>query len=350
MRLTFDILGATEKSGGMRLHATEIIRTWSEIFPEDELVVVGGEWSADEFAAPNIKVHVRQHEKALSRAVGQLFITPRVARRERADAVLSLSPIVSPLVPKSGAFCFQHDWRHKKNPHEFPLAQRLYRKLWEVSANHARLNVCISEKAARETRQHAQRSQVRVIENGRDHARRWELSEASPFPTIVTFGHHNNKRPELVIGAMPEIVSVAPDARLVVLGARGAYGEELSALAEAIGVGGNVQLPGFVEDAEYQRIMSSAATVVLASSDEGFGLPVAEAQYFGIPVVITSDSGMDEIFGDYPIVAAPSAETIGVAVRGALTSRREQTPPTLWSWADTVRTLREEVASAARGV
>lgn len=344
MRVLIDSLGATEHSGGMRLHATEIVRAWAETFPEDELHVLAGEWALRDFANLSLTVHSWPNEGVIGRSFGQVVQAAIISRRVDADAVISLSPIVAPFSRRVPKYCFQHDWRHMRNPHEFPLHQRAYRHLWRISAVNATSNLCISTKAERETQEYAPGSRTTVIPNGRDHARRWNLAEIKSRDSIVTFGHHNNKRPELVIDALA--MSSDPllgRMKLVVLGARGAYATELQNRASELGVIDRVSFPGFVSPDSYEEIVSTAAILTMASSDEGFGLPIAEAQFFGIPAVVTSDSGMTEIFGDYPIVAEPTAESLGEALASAAgRGRRAETG--LWSWADTVAGLRSSVA------
>lgn len=350
MKIVFDVLGSPERSGGMRLHGTEVIRTWTELFPEDDVVVVGGNWAKDEFSPLGVEVIVVNNENILGRATGQMIVTPWVAKKRRADHVISLSPIVSPFVRRAGASCFQHDWRHKKNPHEFPLAQRLYRVLWQASAAYSGMNYCISEKTIAETQRYARRPRTMLVENGRDHARRWQLpSPGQRDKYVVTFGHHNNKRPELVLDAFASADGALAAYELIILGARGQYANELAARAAALGLDEQLKLPGFVTDAEYQEIVASASAIVLASSDEGFGLPVAEAQFLGVPAVITDDSGIVDLFAGYPVVAAPDASSLNAAIKRAVvgeSSRRKGVPETQ-TWAHAVSLVRTDLT--ARG-
>ncbi|MFB8388046.1 glycosyltransferase [Microbacterium sp. NPDC055910] len=347
MRIVFDILGAPERSGGMRLHGTEIITTWTEIFPADELVVVGGEWARTDFEPLGLEVTVVNNERSLRRAAGQMLITPWVARRRRADHVISLSPIVSPFVPRARSSCFQHDWRHKKNPSEFPLAQRIYRVLWQASASYAGMNFCISAKAVAETHAYSHRPRTTLVENGRDHARRWVTSPVGREGSnhLVTFGHHNNKRPELVLDALASAGNALRDYDLVILGARGAYADELAARAARLGLEHRLQLPGFVTEEEYQSTVASASAIILASSDEGFGLPVAEAQFLGVPAVITADSGITELFPDHSVVASPEPSSLGAAIQEALASRVRLSAGVKESqtWAHVVSQVRSEL-------
>ncbi|PLX84694.1 MAG: glycosyl transferase [Desulfuromonas sp.] len=72
--------------------------------------------------------------------------------------------------------------------------------------------------------------------------------------------------------------------RLVILG-EGADRERLSALTEELGIGQDVDFPGFV--ANPFAYMSKASLFVLSSAWEGFGNVLAEAMSVGTPVVST---------------------------------------------------------------
>lgn len=345
MRVVFDVLGSTERSGGMRLHSTEIIKAWTRLWPDDDVTIVGPKWAFVEFSS-RTQVRVWENESAIRRSLGQLFGSWRVAHKADADVLISLSPIVSPFY-RGTTVCFQHDWRHKLNPYEFPLIQRLYRRLWEISARHASFNACISGKAVEETSQLIPSSTTVLIENGWDHGRTWNVSAPTDEGGhLVTFGHHNNKRPELAIAALAELRKDRENAtRLVVLGARGEYAEELRAIAEHHGVDDAVDFPGFVSENEYQRIVSTAAGVVMPSTDEGFGLPVAEALFLGIPAIVTDDSGMLEIFGDAVTTAAPEAGSLALAIQEALSNPSDgrQGSGEMTTWDSAATRLRDAI-------
>ena len=162
-----------------------------------------------------------------------------------------------------------------------------------------------------------------MVENGRDHPRRWSIAQAAEESRkerrILTFGHHASKRPQLVIEAASLLGSdLKESSRVIVLGARDEFAVELSDLAKALGMADRIELPGFVDAREYEYQIASASVIVMASTDEGFGLPIAEAQYFGIPSVATTDSGLGEIHGEGLTVSEPSPEKLAVAIAAAL--------------------------------
>ena len=332
----------------MRLHATQIVRAWAQNFPADQLTVVGPRWAVQELQFPNVRVKRWPNENVVFRAIGQIFVTAFLAFFLRAERVVSLSPVVSPFLRKSQSVCFNHDWRHKKVPGEFGMAQRTYRKLWELSAARAGLVVCISKKTEQETRSFVPKARTVVVPNGSDHARDWLQPSRSKTDSkiVVTFGHHNNKRPELVIDAFSQIgTPFSRNSQLVVLGAKDDYRDALVSRTARLGISSRVTFPGFVTEREYQRVISSADAIVLASSDEGFGLPIVEARYFGIPAIVTTDSGLAEIHTDL-LVAWPSGPSLAVALQEALTQGVSAAEPVHCdtSWAARTATLRGLVA------
>jgi glycosyltransferase involved in cell wall biosynthesis len=80
----------------------------------------------------------------------------------------------------------------------------------------------------------------------------------------------------------------ARNARLVILG-EGPLRKELADLAEVLGVGDRVSMPGFVE--EPWQILANASVFALSSRWEGFGNVLVEALAVGVPIVATDCPG-----------------------------------------------------------
>lgn len=326
MKLVIDAMGAPGGSGGMNLYARELLRAWVITFPEDDITIIGGPWiDHDTLDLSGVRRVVIRPNGILVRGVSQLVLSGLWAWYARADALLSLSPIVSPLFPTRRRAAIVHDWRHLRRPDEFTKGQRLYRKCWEMSLRSAGLVVAISKKTARETRLVVSPKRMVIVRNGGDHALRWRR-ESPPLNAsenrVVTFGHLNNKRPEPVIEAVARLRVEGRKVSLIVLGASGAYRESLLRLVERRGLQGSVTVPGFVSDADYERTVSQASVVVMNSSDEGFGLPASEAHCLGIPVIVASDSGLSEIHGDSVVVSDPDAASLKECLSNVLNGSR----------------------------
>src|SRR3954447_12138632 len=118
-------------------------------------------------------------------------------------------------------------------------------------------------------------------------------------------------------GLRPFVLAAAalPDVRFEVVG-RDVDGAaaELRAIAPA-----NVELAGFVEQAELESRLRRAAAYVQASQHEGFGVSVAEAMLAGAIPVVPRAGARPEVVGDAGIVVdSADPETLAAAVRQAL--------------------------------
>lgn len=93
------------------------------------------------------------------------------------------------------------------------------------------------------------------------------------------------------------------EARLVLVGA-GPEAAQVRALAESLGVAGDVEFVG--EDPEVARRLQGAALLLSTSEFEGFGMSILEAMACGVPVVSTDSGGVREV------VDASCASLVGV--------------------------------------
>lgn len=341
LTVVVDVLSAPADSGGMRRYAEELIHAWFDTDEgrRDSLIVHGEPWIEKAFAdLERVRTVTVPDPTQFRRLTRQWLKSAMLWRRLRADALLSLGPMATPLVPGRARVCVVHDWRHIAHPEEFGRATRWYRRLWWLSVATCTTVVAVSDKTRAETLRLVPRAHVVTVLNGTDHPRRWQLPPPDGDESwVLTYGHHSNKRPDLVLRAFA--LAEAPQAmHLVVLGARGEDAERLTALASELGVGDRVRLPGFVPELEYQRLVARASLIVLASTDEGYGLPVVEGHYFGTPVVTTDDSGLGGIHGDGVVSVPPTPDALATAIRESLGAPRRVTHGL--TWVDTARAVR----------
>lgn len=103
-------------------------------------------------------------------------------------------------------------------------------------------------------------------------------------------GHHR------AIGAMPELLRIAPAARLVIVGS-GPYEAELRATVERLGVHDAVCFRSFgpTERAGLGALVKSSDLVVLLSEYEAHPVAVMEAVALGREVLVANTSGLTEL-------------------------------------------------------
>jgi len=176
----------------------------------------------------------------------------------------------------------------------------------------------------------------------------------------VAFGHWTNKQPEVSVrvwGALRrrrEGFAVG----LHLIGVPGQDRESLRSLARALDVEDLVAVQGYLTGSEFERLFASAALLLMPSTLEGFGLPVLEAMWLGVPVVASRIPSLVEVGGAYAFYASPDderefAEQCEVALfdskaRAArIEGAREHARA--FTWSNTAEGTRAVIAEALRG-
>ena len=93
---------------------------------------------------------------------------------------------------------------------------------------------------------------------------------------------------------------IDPEALLVLVGShrdQPQYYARLRALAEALGLGGAVRFTGSVTLPQLLAYYKSASAFVSLSEHEGFGVPLLESMYLGLPVVALDAAAVGETMG-----------------------------------------------------
>jgi glycosyltransferase involved in cell wall biosynthesis len=119
------------------------------------------------------------------------------------------------------------------------------------------------------------------------------------------------KRPHKNLARLIGAIALIPVDRrplLVLPGYPTAHETELRDRARQLGVAGDVRFLGWVDAAELEGLYAAARCFVLASLQEGFGLPVLEAMARGVPVACSSRGALAEVAGDAALRFDPESE------------------------------------------
>ncbi len=138
--------------------------------------------------------------------------------------------------------------------------------------------------------------QMRVIRGGLDHDyhRPPDRGGRAPRPVILYLGRVKKyKRIDLVIEAMPAILTRVPQAEYWIVG-EGDYVPALREKVARMGLERSVRFLGFQSGAEKYETLSRTRVLVYTSPKEGWGLSVIEAGALGIPAVASDAPGLRE--------------------------------------------------------
>lgn len=154
----------------------------------------------------------------------------------------------------------------------------------------------------------------------------------TPRPSIVWVGRMvPHKRVELLVGAMPAILSVHPGTELHLVG-DGECRAALEILAARLGVEDAVFFDGRLGDWERDRRVASSWLSVNPSAGEGWGLSVIEAAALGVPTVAFRVPGLEDSVrpGETGWLAAPD-EPLAGGVSAALSDLADPDAAQLWA-------------------
>ncbi len=133
------------------------------------------------------------------------------------------------------------------------------------------------------------------------------------------------KRPWVALDALAAVRRAGIEASLVLAG-DGPLSGELRARAAQLGVSGAVRLLGRVSEHDKWRLYDSADVLLFASTLEGFGLVVAEAQSRGLPVIAAAGTATAETLdpGRSGLLTEPTGEAFAARVLELSGERRAE--------------------------
>jgi glycosyltransferase involved in cell wall biosynthesis len=167
--------------------------------------------------------------------------------------------------------------------------------------------------------------------------RRLDIQHERVVLCVAALRPHKNQ--ELLVRAA---TGLPDDCAIVLVGRHEPYADSLRALAYSLGVGGRVRFPGYVSDAELERLWLLASCAAFPTLAEGFGLPVLEAMARGVPTACSDIPVLREVGGDVPLYFDPSEPSAAAravaAVLGDLDRGRKGVKRAArFSWPDAAR-------------
>jgi glycosyltransferase involved in cell wall biosynthesis len=313
MRIAINL--AAVKSVGTQVYASGLIPAFARLGSEDQFAVFMSP-KLDRLIGDQLPANFERRltpvtEHVALRLLWEQAVLPIHLRRWQADVLFAPNEFAPLLCPCPTLLAV-----HNPNPHlQNTLQTRVQRSLSALSARVAARVVFVSHFAAAYlgSRLGVPASKRVVIYHGTDHSR-W-VPCARPAPVLAQYGLtaipyilyvsqlRRFKRPETLIEAFA-IWRQQPgrsDYRLVLTGEADdepAFGQELRALAQRLGIADSTQFLGIVPAAHIPVLYQNADAFVLPTSMETFGHPYVEAMASGVPVICADTEVAREICGD----------------------------------------------------
>ena len=116
-------------------------------------------------------------------------------------------------------------------------------------------------------------------------------------PALLFLGRSDHlfaKGQDILIDAWPDVTSKVPNAKLIFAGG-GTHLSKLIEMARASPVAADIEILGFVSDAEIEAVWARATAFAMLSNVEGFGLVFVEAMRRGVPVLASIEDASPEV-------------------------------------------------------
>ena len=231
---------------------------------------------------------------------GVLGEVERLIRREAFNVVHAHASVVSPV-----AFAGSLAARRAGLPSVVTFHSMLHRSSFLLGASEALFSwsergvvlSAVSSVVAEQVARWIPGASVGVLPNGLDTGF-WRARSGAPTSQEIVFCSAirltRKKRPLRLIRAFARavrFVAGAPSMRLVVAGS-GPEAGAMRRLADELGVGGRVELPGQLSRVALRDLYARSHAFVLPSESESFGIAALEARTAGLPVIAMLASGV----------------------------------------------------------
>ena len=133
------------------------------------------------------------------------------------------------------------------------------------------------------------------------------VAPSSPGPILHVGTIEPRKNVDTLLKAYADLVNRRPDVPPLVFAGR-IETQAPVVVPEVLrrGQGDRVRFLGYVPETEKVRLYREASMLVMASTEEGFGIPAVEAMALGVPVVATIRGSLPEVVGDAALLADPA--------------------------------------------
>jgi glycosyltransferase involved in cell wall biosynthesis len=206
---------------------------------------------------------------------------------------------------------------HRVQSHTRSYARTYFGTLQARAYKHAAAIVCDSNFSAGEYRNLIDlRALVDVVYPGVDE--RFATIERYPDPSpfaLVVGTVEARKNLLVLIEALPSL----PTLRIIAVGPPTPYADVVRARATELNVADRVDLRGYIEREQLDRLYACATCALIPSRYEGFGYALAEAMCAGVPAIAARSSSLIEVAADdVPLIDPDDVSAWIAAIRALL--------------------------------
>lgn len=243
---------------------------------------------------------------------------PRALKRINADLFFSPDGYLS-LSARTRSMNVFHDLSFEHHPEFVPYTERkYYRKFFPKYADKAVRIATVSEFSKRDIIQkyHQKSEKIDVVYNGAGDffrplpdrekiAVREKFTEGDAY-FIYVGSLHPRKNIENLLRAFDLFrKETGSPVKLLIVGEKMFLASTIGQTLDEMEYKKEVVFTGRLEPEELGKAMGAALALTYVSFFEGFGIPIVEAMYAGVPVITSDITSMPEVAGDAALLANP---------------------------------------------
>ena len=330
MRIGFDAKRAFHNGTGLGHYSRTLLHSLSDFFPEHEYFLFNPK-KRSPFAVKGEHLREVNPSHLLHRAFPSAWRSSWVKtdlHRLGIDLYHGLSHEVPVGIRRTGirSVVTIHDLIHERYPEQYnPVDVRIYRKKFRHACGEADAVIAISRQTRDDIIQFygTDPGKISVCYQSCNPAFAEKVSEASkdairrkyglPSAYFLYVGSIIERKNLLNICRAMLRVTKETNLPLVVIGDGGAYKKKVRQFVDQHQLGERVIFlsektsdPAFLTATDFPAIYQSATTMIYPSFFEGFGIPVLEALWAGLPVITSNVSCLPEVGGDAPYYVDPA--------------------------------------------
>jgi glycosyltransferase involved in cell wall biosynthesis len=246
------------------------------------------------------------------------FSIPKILKKLNIDLFVSPDGYLS-LRTDVPQLAVIHDINFYHRPKDLPLSSRLYYQYYFPKfAQKAKRIVTVSEFSKKDIciSYHISPKKVDVVYNGANSvfhsltpeeikATKDKYSSGSDYFLFVG-SLHPRKNVSGLLAAFDQFISQhRTDHKVVIVGEKMFFTAELDQTYNQMRFGDDVLFTGRLDTEELKNVFGAATALVFVPFFEGFGIPIVEAMYSGIPVICSHCTSLPEVAGDAALYVNP---------------------------------------------
>lgn len=320
MRIGFDAKRYFLNKTGLGNYSRDLIRILQHFYPENDYIKYTPKISGTWFDTEDFRKTTKLPQGRFNNIFHSLWRNSRIIsdlRRDEIDIFHGLSGEIPRGLNKNKikSVVTIHDLIFLKFPELYkPIDRYIYNKKFKYAVNHADKIVAISEQTKRDIISFygIPNDRIDVIYQGchpafkqtKSDQEKTTLREKYNLPSnfVLNVGSIEPRKNAFQIVKAIESIDIP----LLIIGKDTTYSAQIKQYIEQKGLGNRINIiQGFTMQ-ELAIIYSMADIFVYPSIYEGFGIPIIEALYSGIPVITTNSGVFPEAGGPYSYYVNPN--------------------------------------------